>query len=265
MKELEPFIQLTKRTSLNYQRLEFPGNGIILDPPSSYHDCYWDKELENREGNEGKCFVSLNPYGYRCKHYLIPPDGEYAVAFGCSHTFGASLDEQYRYSNLVESTLGIPVFNVGLKGGSVDFCKNNLLQLILYLNFYNLRKPKFIIVQLPEFTRLWFGFNFAIGNWNNFSKKYLNKDEWLKDENIKKIEIKNLLHLEHINFLCKINDIKLIKFLMYGYDGPHLLREKTSTIHNFFNDSDPLDYAKDGDHPGIESNKIIHDYIIKQL
>jgi len=266
--ELKPFIQLSKQDNSNSEKIEFPANGIISDPPCSYYDCYWDKKLQSQKGKEGKVLTRINPYGYRCKHYVLPSNGEYAVAFGCSHTFGKSLDEQYRYSNLVESTLDIPVFNVGLGGGSVDFCKTNLLQLILYLNFYNFKKPKFVIVQLPDFLRLWFGFHFTLGNWNNFSKKYLDKDEWLKDKNIKKMETKSLLNLEHINFLCKINNIKLIKFFVFKNDKPYFNYENhelIKNIHTVFQNHIPIDYAKDNDHPGIESNKIIHDYIIKQV
>ena len=265
--EIKPFIDMSSE--------EHVPNGAMC--PTNYEDNFWKtklsySDLENLENHCG-IHISLNLFGYRCKHTL-PFNGDYAIAIGCSHTYGTALEEKYRYSNLVEDTLNFPVFNLGVQGGAPGLVKDNLFQLFFYLEKYNIKKPKLIIIQWPIFLRLWFGIHFSLSNWNPFAKKYLNKNEYMKDSNIKKIEKHNFMNYDHVNFLCQNNKIKKIEFSVSLVNSYNVLtcsyNERNVGKKGFEKDiiksfKPHIDLAKDGEHPGKETNKLIHDYIIKQL
>ena len=191
---------------------------------------------------------SLNQFGYRSKQNY-PIEGDYIVAFGCSHTFGYALREEYRYSNLIQNTLNVPVINLGVIGTSAGFIKDNLLQLLFYLTSHRIKKPKFIVVQWPDFARLWFGIH------QNLKSHSFVKKEFLNTENIKKIEFFNLMNFYHVNLLCKMYDIKRIDFC---------LQTNWPEDEIGLNQIEYLDLAEDNEHPGIKTNKLIHDYILER-
>lgn len=190
----------------------------------------------------------LNQFGYRSEQ-AYPIEGDYIVAFGCSHTFGYALEEEYRYSNLIQNTLNIPVINLGVIGTSAGFIKDNLLQLSFYLNKTKIKKPKFIIVQWPDFTRLWFGIH------QNLRSHSFLKKEFLNTENLRKIEEFNLINFYHINLLCEIYDIKRIDFC---------LQEHWPEKELGLNRIKYLDFAEDNEHPGRKTNMVFHDYILER-
>ena len=202
--------------------------------------------------------ITLNKFGYRCK-YPYPLNNDYAIAFGCSHTFGSALEEKYRYSNLVEKTLNIPVINLGIPGSSPGFVKDNLLQLFFYLRKNDIKNPNFIIVQWPSFARLWFGIH------QNLTSDSFIKKEYLNNENLRKIENYNLMNYIHVNKLCHENDLMKIDFCMIKQHQFVALQPEETTEFEMKEIGDFIDLAKDGEHPGIVTHKLIHDYIIREL
>jgi len=86
---------------------------------------------------------NLNKYCYRSRQSDPIADGNYGIAMGCSVTFGQSIHERHRFSNLIEHELGKPIINLGIPGAGVLPYYLNLCQLICSGSAY----PEFIIAQ----------------------------------------------------------------------------------------------------------------------
>ena len=86
---------------------------------------------------------NLNKYRYRSRQSDPLEDGNYGIAMGCSITFGDSIHEGHRFSNLIEHELGKPIINLGISGGGVLPYYLNLCQLICSGSAC----PEFIIAQ----------------------------------------------------------------------------------------------------------------------
>jgi hypothetical protein len=184
---------------------------------------------------------TVNRFGYRCTH-VMPPSTDYILVAGCSHTFGEALKNEERYVTLLENHFQLPVLNIGVRGGSPNLVRDNLLQLIS--SGHNL--PKFVIIQWPNENRLWvdtWGINanapikqfkyFYKGNClKNISDVSYNQTQWLlKNANIPSFQFK---------IWPGANDI----------DMPWI---------------DVVDHAIDGHHPGTITNQNIAKFIRKNM
>ena len=184
---------------------------------------------------------TVNRFGYRCTH-VMPPSTDYILVAGCSQTFGEALKNEERYVTLLENHFQLPVLNIGVRGGSPNLVRDNLLQLIS--SGHNL--PKFVIIQWPNENRLWvdtWGINanapvkqfkyFYKGNClKNISDVSYNQTQWLlKNANIPSFQFK---------IWPVANDI----------DMPWI---------------DVVDYAIDGHHPGTITNQNIAKFIRKNM
>jgi len=178
---------------------------------------------------------TLNKFGYRCNH-VIPPAGDYILALGCSHTFGQGLHKEHRYTDLLESYYNIPVLNIGIYGGSCNLIKDNLIQ--LFSSGFNL--PKNIIIQWPNKHRLFYG-TYRL---QNDSKTTIQSMESLKQY--------SETSQNHSRWLLYKYEIPFVEFTVHN--------EPQSQFPNFY-----IDVARDLDHPGIESNQKIFEYIRKQI
>lgn len=181
---------------------------------------------------------TVNQFGYRCTH-VIPPSTDYILVAGCSCTFGEALKDEERYAKLLEKHFQLPVLNIGVRGGSPNLIRDNLLQLIS--SGHNL--PKFVIIQWPNNNRLWvdtWGIN-AYSPIKQFNRFY--KDNCLP--NISQVSY------NHTQWLLKHFSIPSLQFKIWP----------------FANDIDMpwievVDVAIDGHHPGTITNKNIANFII---
>jgi len=72
--------------------------------------------------------VSINKYGFRDKKDLISSGPGDLFVLGDSYGLGWGVEEDKRYSNLLESILGLPVYNISAAAGDID----NYQQLLSY-------------------------------------------------------------------------------------------------------------------------------------
>lgn len=113
-----------------------PDNYIIKKSP----------EIEKMKWLNGKKEIEFNydSLGYRNNKNFEEciSHKNFAIAFGCSHTFGYAIDEHDRYSSIVAQQTSIPVYNAGVNGAANNFIVENTMELI--------KKdiiPTFVIVQ----------------------------------------------------------------------------------------------------------------------
>jgi hypothetical protein len=209
----------------------------------SYELTYLDKTEKlrtNRHNNPIYKNIDIlyktNSLGYRCDHSFSLLNNDYILAFGCSHTYGVGLSKHHRWSDIVEKYIDIPVFNVSMCGSSPNFVKDNFLHLLKS----HYKKPKAIFVQWPERNRLTVDNLRIFPNNKEFENLY--KSDWFE-------KYSDRAHSD-VNWLCDTFNIKKVEFSIY----PTLF--DITTIH-------PIDLARDGDHPGIDTNDLFAQFIIK--
>ena len=178
---------------------------------------------------------NVNKFGYRCDH-VIPPATDYMLVMGCSHTYGHSLHKEHRYSDLLEEYYKIPVLNVGMWGGAPNLIKDNIVQLLSSGH----RLPKLILIQWPSNTRLYFGHTSTI--FKSVAKVSNDFDS---------IELYSKTARQQTHWLLSNFNIPFVEIKIY---------DRTGTYPNFV-----IDHARDFDHPGIESNKKIFEYLREKI
>jgi len=177
-----------------------------------------------------------NKYNYRCSHENID-NSDYMIALGCSHTFGAGLHKEHRYSDLLESEYDCKVFNLGYPGGSQNLIKDNLLHLISS----GCRLPKVAIIQWPAEARLYFGYQGM--NWHT---KNTNKTLSLES-----MEYYSKIAREHVYWMLDEYAIPFIEFQWFASKFSHPIFD--------------LDKARDLDHPGIDSHEAVFKWCKEQI
>lgn len=179
-----------------------------------------------------------NSYGYRTRSVL--PE-EYILNFGCSHTYGTGLHEHERYSNIIEESAKLPVINLGVHGSSVNFILLNFLKLIA--SFSTL--PKIIILQCPNLDRLAMPKSNGHLSVTPADRQY--KTLYYTDS----LKTHNLICYDILTRLIKKEKIKLIDFFLWNSVGAKQFK--------------PIDWARDFDHPGPETNREIAKYILENI
>lgn len=151
--------------------------------------------------NDGIEYYS-NRYGYRSRT-VDPIPEDYGIAAGCSITFGQSVKEEHRFSNLIEEQLGIPIINLGIQGSGIASIYHNLVYMLAVTP--KKQHPKFLIASVAwENTRLSIlagegspCFNIHGGNLALSPQK---------------IAIMNKFYLRKIDVLCRMYDITTVKW-----------------------------------------------------
>ena len=179
----------------------------------------------------------INKFGYRCDH-VIPPATDYILAMGCSHTFGAALHTEHRYSNLLEEHYNMPVLNVGVSGGSPNLIKDNVLQLLTSGH----QLPKLISLQWPASNRVYFGHSLI---------------------NYRSSIFKKMIDLESLVIYSKTAK-QQTHWLLSKFDIPFVEIEIFNNTESAY-PSFVTDCARDLDHPGTESNKKIFEYLREKI
>jgi hypothetical protein len=184
---------------------------------------------------------TVNQFGYRCKHG-IPPDTDYLLVAGCSHTFGEALKDEERYVTLLENHFQMPVLNIGVRCGAPNLIRDNLLQLLS--SGHNL--PKFVIIQWPNENRLW------VDTWGINAYVPVKQFRAFYKENC----LKNISDVAYnqTQWLLKNANMPSFQFKIWSIpndiDMPWI---------------DVVDYAIDGHHPGTKTNQNIAKLIINNM
>mgnify|MGYP006169525995 FL=1 len=189
-------------------------------------------------GKKNAIPYTVNRFGYRCTH-VMPPSTDYILVAGCSHTFGEALKNEERYVTLLENHFQLPVLNIGVRGGSPNLIRDNLLQLMS--SGYNL--PKFVIIQWPNEYRIWLD-TYSISVQSPIKEFY--KVDCLKNV--------SQMSYNHTQWLLKSANIPSFQFKIWlganDIDMPWI---------------DVVDHAIDGHHPGTITNQNIAKFIRKNM
>lgn len=223
---------------------------------NSIDEHTWNKQKNRRSENwhyanllKDPIYYNTNTFGYRTPEFQF--DNDYALAFGCSNTYGLFQYEKERYSNLLEDQLNIPVYNLGISGGSTNIILMNVLNLITS----GIKLPKLVVIQWPKQMRLCFPYEdispgvasiLAEGVRSKIFKslmRYGNLIEynslWAKETTIKMLDLFNI----------KTVEFALEDFTAAAFDVPHINR---------------IDTAFDNQHIGPKTNKEIVNLIGKE-
>jgi hypothetical protein len=186
---------------------------------------------------------TFNSYGFRSEEFSLDPS---IIFLGCSHTVGIGLPLESTWPYLVSAQLGLKRFNLGIGGTSNDTAFR------LGHNWIPQLKPKLVILLSPDSTRSELHSHTDLienlGIWtDNYSESEYYK-RWITHKtNTDMNHLKNILAIKQI---CSEYNIKY-------------LHKNTDKIDGWFADfSVRVDYARDLQHLGVKSNKILADYFI---
>jgi hypothetical protein len=204
------------------------------------------RQLLDQDGwLDQKITYQFNRQGFRSAEF----DGssDYFVAVGCSFTFGAAIQTQQRYTDIVANKIELTPYNLGIQGGSDDTSVRLLLTWLDQLN------PKFVIYQstfpqrfevVHNNTAIIYGINAALGDSVATDHSELYKQLLTTTFNEQIRAYKNQLAVRK---LCQNKNIKLIEisyidFLKTHYPG-----------------------ARDLCHPGAAANQLVAQTVLDKL
>lgn len=187
-----------------------------------------------------------NRYGHRCCE--IEELSEYFILFtGCSLAEGIAVALEDTYAYQLSKELGLDYYNLSLSASGPD-----LVALNLSLWFKNIQRiPKLVVLQWPSVNR----------KFNKQGNDVYPLGPWIYD----RFDFFN--HKTKQDFMNVINS----EYFDHYYD---VLRETTLSylsainipvVELFANDFECVDYGRDMQHPGIESNLRIVELIKQRL
>ena len=202
-------------------------------------------------------------------------------AFGCSHTYGegqvdclnyhneygetkANNPSQYAWPALLGKILGIEVVNVGFPGASNRYIANQILNT-------DISKKDIVVILWTEFDRSTVFLKDLETTKHirptDFSKTSNYYYKWVHNpynsflESLEAINLANYNLQEHphvFNFIVGMRTEENSIFTDYKYPTWHKVDLINQSLHY-------VDKAADGDHPGIESQKLIARDILKRI
>ena len=207
---------------------------------------YYDKDIEYK----------YNTNGFRCPEFNTLDWTNSIVIFGCSDACGVGNTVEDTVAGKLESLLGIPVINLGISGTSIDHaCYNSLCLNEHYPN------PKAVVHiwsglgRYAEFNPEGrdpnehyypvFGKRWQVVNIRPTGVRYCNKHNW---------EIRNMFYIKA--------DRQIWKNKTIYYETTFF--EKTAKELDI-DWLERIDYARDFDHPGHQSNQLMAELIAKNL
>lgn len=189
---------------------------------------------ENWYYRNNKINYTINSWGYRAKEFDQIDWKNSIVIFGCSHVFGVGVDDKHTISSFLEEMVGIPVINMGVSGSSIGCALHN--SLMLYKKY---EKPKMVIYSWTSLMRSLFytdnGTTFKIFNGDDIDDQY--SHHYIPF---------NLLNVQLIRNLWE-NKCPMYEYSFFDQTGKIL---ECDILHDSH-----VDYARDLEHNGIDSNK----------
>jgi hypothetical protein len=244
-----------------------PDPSEFFDHNSYYDFLNWLKDYNLKYHNViNYDSIAFDPYQWNNK---VTVDVDHAVFLGCSFTAGVGLsDPSTHYASIVSSHFNKKILNLAQPGGSNNLIFDKFSQ----LDFY---PGQLVVLQFTVLDRL---------HYCNDNKKLIQL--LLSTSPIEKYQRQAMLEIYHKDFLfyellCKIRAIvkiareqklKLVFWLidykneniyskvdqLYFYNMPEFV--PASWLENYMVDS-----AEDNLHPGVESNKILANTLIKYI
>ena len=244
-----------------------PDPSEFFDYNSYYSFLNWLKDYNLKYRNvKNLNSITLDPYKW---NNTVAVDPDHAIFIGCSFTAGVGLsDPATHYANIVSGYFGKKLLNLAQPGGNNSLIFDKFFQL-------DLHHGQLVVLQFTVPDRL----NYCDSNKNLIRLLLSNTPN---DKNLHQA----MLEVYHKDFLfyellCKIRAIvkfaraqklKLVFWLIdyknenvyskadqeYFYSMPEFV--PASWLENYI-----VDGAEDQKHPGIESNKILANTLIKYI
>lgn len=182
-----------------------------------------------------------NSHGFRSDEFSLKDN---FVTVGCSFTYGIGLPQSHIWPSRLSEKLDLPVYNLGVPGGSGDTCYR------VVKHYVPLLKPKIVVVCEPPISRLEIFINQCpyIYVPTNPEVYGYGKDQWIKHwyTSHENSQIHACKNLEAMAYICQLAGSE---FYYYTSDFYWLTY---SPVGGF---------ARDLQHPGSEFNKVFADVI----
>jgi hypothetical protein len=203
-------------------------------------------ELEKYNWIKNKFTYKFNSHGFRCEEFTEDPS---ILFLGCSCTDGTGLPVENIWASIIAQSLGLKSFNLGQGGGSNDTA--------FRLGYHWIPKlqPKIVILLTPEEAR----FETVTPNQiyathpSQFPKNKYNEIEsyalqwWSDDTN---------------SYLNKMKNISALELICHKLNIKFIVRSVRNTMyhHTIYQ----RDFARDLGHPGVETNKKLAEFILRE-
>jgi len=234
-------------------------------------------------------FYYVNKHGFRCEEFS---DTDCVAFFGCSHTFGLGLDQDFIWPEVVSKKLGLRCANISCPAVGIDFWT-------MYANYFfkqEIKNCKAIVVCLPPSIRYSYYCNWYDHenpkyeyheNIFHETGTYINQMEWIRD--FRKKETTNTGRVPYVHkyfdatmdepdwighnqniLLGKENcfnrtstSFAVIQNLAKSLDIPIVLTSTYKLAQEFH--SDDFDFARDVSHYGRRTHEKFAEYIFNEL
>jgi len=190
-----------------------------------------------------------NSLGHRSKEIQDIDLDNYILCTGCSHTEGIGMENDKIYPHLLAKKLNTDCYNLALCSTGIDVVLHNLLIWFAVVP----KKPKLVVIQWPDFTRMITG-----GSPNNLQPRGLwyNNDNYNNFVNLgidlEYFEARKLLTHNVINATIKV------PIVYFGLQKVIPFNDETII-------EPMIDKARDLGHPGIKSHQLFADSIHEHL
>jgi len=202
-----------------------------------------------------------NSLGHRCKDIKDIDFNNYFLTTGCSNTEGIGLHLEDTYPYVLSKKLNCDYYNLGLGGTGIDILFYNLITWLCKVK----QKPKFVVLQNPDYTRFSLKEGSTIGKGGPWIAD--NSNLSLADQSKLKFfvlgdEIKYFEHQYEMKkkMIKNIIDVPVIDVYFPGI----ISTERFQLEHVLFLNK-IIDKARDNSHSGRLTNKEISSQILDKL
>ena len=269
---------LMKRVSTSHNNLQCP---TTLEFLSENEKIVALESIKKGITNIGidEVIYKFNELGYRGSNELKYLNNGIGT-FGCSFTFGEAMPEEKTFTHILENKLQEPIFNFGIPGAGIQkiaksFCTIN--------NFYKLKKAIFVLPSLYRYEYIFMEESgkidsldflpswplkiknsmFAYESVYDAYDEYTFLNEFIKNINLIKLNAK--LHKTDVIFTTwdyilhqHMRDLKI--------DNPDDIPKIRFIEQEMFNLGENVTtFARDGKHPGLETNIVAAETIYNRI
>jgi hypothetical protein len=278
-----------ERTILSETNTFFDGNMNKVGKESTF--IFKEEEIDAKKALEIKrTNIQPNSVRYKVNKLGLRGSGDFkskkkkVAFFGCSFTFGWGVNEEDGFPHIIGTELfpDHEIINVGMPGTSIDTCVRyfKMVTDVVDIDYAIILLPAPFRTELPC-ENMHIKYANIVTNENHAPKE-------LKEKFPAWVELNDSLYLKYrflknVSFIDQIATNKNVNvfFSTYDDDGKEYLNEvlPENKILPFFDqyelkssfelpDYDPElkhFFARDGHHPGVYSNKVFSDKVIKKI
>lgn len=213
-----------------------------------HHNCkHHPEKMQAWHHIDPPIYYAFNQQGFRSDEFDSTPG---IMFLGCSHTVGIGVAQPLTWPVLVSKKFNRACWNLAIGGGAMDTCFRMCYHYIDQLN------PDLVVLLCPPEERIEWHCDLGVATNVNTLLPNRPPDEWktvwdkifplwIQDhENVTMNTQKNLMAIKH---LCEVNGKPLL-----------VMNQSVRKQHH-------RDHGRDLNHPGINSNRLLADWVIKSI